>query len=79
MDAGFGQSLASSHTTADRTADGYVLNGVKAVVPLASRRTHFLVVARCDNSSDAFIVPRETPGLRLGIKRHPRAARAGAG
>jgi len=52
-------------TTASRNGKGFVLSGTKCFVPLADRASRFLVVARHGDRLDAFIVPREAPGLGI--------------
>lgn len=53
-------------TTVQRKGAGFVLHGVKSFVPLADRAAHFLVIARGDDGLQAFIVPRDAPGLTIG-------------
>lgn len=57
-------------TTAEpKGADAYVLSGVKSLIPLGDRASHFLVVAALRNGAEgfgAFIVPRDAAGLSLG-------------
>ncbi|HET9074738.1 MAG TPA: acyl-CoA dehydrogenase family protein [Solirubrobacteraceae bacterium] len=51
-------------TTATRTADGYVLNGVKSLVPRAAEDELFIIAADLDGAGPAlFIVESRTPGL----------------
>ncbi|MFN3885628.1 MAG: acyl-CoA dehydrogenase family protein [Aquabacterium sp.] len=58
-------------TTATRDAEGYVLNGAKAVVPFADQAHTLILSARtAGHVADAdgislFIVPSQTPGLTL--------------
>ncbi len=52
-------------TTAEKTASGYALHGVKSFVPLGDRAANFLVVARSDDGLDAFLVPRDAAGLTI--------------
>ncbi len=52
-------------TTAERQGNEYVLNGAKAMVPLAGDATLFLVYAQEGEGVQAFLVPRETPGLTV--------------
>jgi alkylation response protein AidB-like acyl-CoA dehydrogenase len=52
-------------TTAARNGRGFVLSGSKCFVPLADRAGHFLVVARCGERLDAFVVPRDAHGLSI--------------
>ena len=65
MDAGIGRAADAPITTATRTPDGFVLSGVKTLVPLASRCSHFLLVANCEGRPDAFIVARDARGLTI--------------
>ncbi len=73
-------------TRAERSGDGFVLSGTKCAVPMADRATHFLVVARCGDRLDAFVVPRDAAGLTisepeksLGLKALPTATLTLAG
>jgi acyl-CoA dehydrogenase len=52
-------------TRAEPKGDGFVLSGVKSLVPLGDRASHFLVVAANGERLDAFIVPREAGGLTI--------------
>ncbi len=52
-------------TTAEKKGSGYTLHGVKSFVPLAASAAHFVVIARSEDGLDAFIVPRDTPGLTV--------------
>lgn len=53
-------------TTARRHGDVWVLDGKKCLVPLAARAHGFLVLASTgDGGLDAFIVPRDAPGLAV--------------
>jgi alkylation response protein AidB-like acyl-CoA dehydrogenase len=45
--------------------DGFVISGVKSLVPMGDRASHFLVLARNNGGVDAFIVPRDAVGLRI--------------
>ena len=53
-------------TLAEPKGAGFVLSGSKRFVPLADRASHFLVIARNNGGVDAFVVPREAGGLRIG-------------
>jgi alkylation response protein AidB-like acyl-CoA dehydrogenase len=60
-------------TTAEPKEDGFVLNGRKRFVVLGDRAEHFLVIARNSNATqagfealEAFVVPRDAAGLRVG-------------
>ena len=50
---------------AEAKGDGFVLSGAKSFVVLGDRASHFLVIARNDESVDAFIVPRDAEGLSI--------------
>ena len=63
-------------TTAKRTSDGYVLNGVKGYVPMASSAEHFLVYANENGTTQAFIVPAKTAGVTLGEREKLLGVRA---
>jgi alkylation response protein AidB-like acyl-CoA dehydrogenase len=53
-------------TLAEPKGDGFVISGSKSFVPMADRASHFLVVCRNNGGLDAFIVPRDAAGLRVG-------------
>jgi len=60
----------SLRTIAEPKGDGYSLTGVKRLVPLGDRASHFLVVARSGARTgladlEAFIVPRDAAGLTI--------------
>ncbi len=57
---------AIPRTLAEPKGDGFVLSGSKSFVPMADRASHFLVVCRNNGGLDAFIVPRDAAGLRIG-------------
>lgn len=64
-------------TTADVRCDKVVLNGTKCMVPLADRAEHILVYATGEkNRVDAYIVDRDTPGLRIGEREKNLGLRA---
>src|SRR5258708_17959686 len=65
----FAFDVSAIRTTAIKKRDGYLLSGVKGLVPLAEHCSHFLVVARCDDATDAFIVDRNTRGVTVGEKK----------
>lgn len=54
-----------SPTTAARTAEGWVLNGVKPMVPGAAAADVLLVSAQVESGVGVFCIPRETAGLTL--------------
>jgi len=68
-------------TRAERHNGGFAISGSKCFVPFADRASHFLVIAQRDGGLDAFIVPREVPGLtvsepekNLGLRALPTGA-----
>ena len=67
-----GSDLTALKTTARRDGNGYVLNGKKAFITNAPVADLFTVMARTDESDpgaggvSAFIVERDSPGLRTG-------------
>jgi alkylation response protein AidB-like acyl-CoA dehydrogenase len=52
-------------TTATRSADGYVLNGVKTLVPLGAEADLFVIGAALDGDPVLFLVEAGTPGLEV--------------
>lgn len=68
-----GSDAASLRTSATRDGDVYYLNGVKRYITNAPRAGVFTVMARSEPNRrgsagiSAFIVPADTPGLKLGI------------
>lgn len=56
----------SLETTAVKDGSDYVLNGEKAMVPLAESAELFLVYAAEDGQTQAFLVPAGTEGLIVG-------------
>jgi alkylation response protein AidB-like acyl-CoA dehydrogenase len=63
-------------TTAVLAGDDYVLNGVKAYVPLADEAETLLVYANEGGRSQAFFVPRESAGLVVGEREKLMGVRA---
>jgi alkylation response protein AidB-like acyl-CoA dehydrogenase len=66
-----GSDAFALHTRAARHGTGWVLNGAKTFITNAPAADVFLVFATTDRSGKfaslcAFLVPRETPGLRVG-------------
>ncbi|HXF64569.1 MAG TPA: acyl-CoA dehydrogenase family protein [Caldilineaceae bacterium] len=53
-------------TTAVKEGDGFVIDGVKTLVPLAAGAELFLVYAREGLLTQAYLVPGDTPGIHLG-------------
>jgi alkylation response protein AidB-like acyl-CoA dehydrogenase len=66
MEPDFAFDVSAIRTSAVKTRNGYRLSGIKGLVPLAGRCSHFLVVAQCDGTADAFIVDRNTTGVSVG-------------
>jgi hypothetical protein len=66
-----GSDAASLKTSARRNGDGYVLNGTKVFITNIGRAGLYIVFARTGADEraagvSAFIVPADTPGLRIG-------------
>ncbi|WP_431275136.1 acyl-CoA dehydrogenase family protein [Variovorax ureilyticus] len=63
--------LSRVQTRAERSGDGWVLDGVKAVVQQGEQASLFVVSARTSGSTDdeagisLFLVPANTPGLKV--------------
>ena len=60
-----GYALDQVATTARKTADGWQLNGTKAMVQQGEAATLFVVSARTDNGLSLFLVPAGTRGLSV--------------
>jgi alkylation response protein AidB-like acyl-CoA dehydrogenase len=76
MEPDFAFDATRIATTATPAASGYRLSGVKSLVPMAARCSHFLVVARCDGRLDAFVVGRNAAGVSVGEKKPALGLRA---
>jgi alkylation response protein AidB-like acyl-CoA dehydrogenase len=63
-DVGWGHG-AGGRTRAQRVGAGWRIEGVKALVPLAKRCEYFLVTAATEEGQGAFVVPANTPGVRV--------------
>lgn len=80
---GAGSDVANLSTVAEKTANGYVLNGAKALISNAPFADFYIVVARTGEAAGsrgltAFVIDRGTPGLIAGepvqlIAPHPIA------
>mgnify|MGYP001025898347 FL=1 len=57
---------AELRTTAEKRGDEYVINGKKTYVPLAKQAELFLVYAQENGVTQAFIVPGDAPGVKVG-------------
>ena len=67
---GGGTNVAAMTTTCRRSGDGYVINGSKAWISMLDVGDWFLTFATLDRAAGrravcAFIVPRDTPGLKM--------------
>ncbi len=76
MEPRFGFDVSRFETRAAKSGDSYILNGVKSFAPLAGQCGHFLVVAETDGAADAFIVPRDAPGVTIGEAKGTLGLRA---
>ena len=71
-EAGAGSDAAAIETKAERTADGWVLNGTKLWITGADTADFFIVIALTDREKrarggmTAFLVDQGTPGLEVG-------------
>jgi alkylation response protein AidB-like acyl-CoA dehydrogenase len=70
-------------TIAEPKGDRFVLSGAKCFVPLGDRAERFLVVARNRSAAgeglaalDAFVVPRDAKGVRVGAREQHLGLRA---
>jgi len=69
MEPSFGFDVSKFATTAKKSGADFVLSGKKAMVPLASQCSHFLVIATNDGAADAFIVPRDAAGVKVAAPK----------
>lgn len=66
-----GSDALSATCRADRTTDGYVLNGTKMWISNAKWAQLFLVMAKVDGERfSAFLVERDTPGVTVAREEH---------
>jgi len=82
---GVGTDVARMAATARWVGDGYVLNGEKMWISLATRAHNFMVFAKTDPAAEpphrgisAFMVERETAGVTTGDIHHKLGVRAGS-
>jgi alkylation response protein AidB-like acyl-CoA dehydrogenase len=82
---GAGSDVAAMTSTAKRIGDGYVINGEKMWISLATKADHTLVVARTDPDApdphtglSAFIVENDRPGVSAGDIHGKLGVRAGS-
>jgi alkylation response protein AidB-like acyl-CoA dehydrogenase len=57
---------AEMRTTATRNAHGFVIQGVKTMVPFADRAEGMIVYANDDGKTQAFVIPPRSDGLSVG-------------
>lgn len=76
IESGAATDAALPRTLAEPKGQGFVLSGSKRCVPLADRASHFLVTARNNGGVDAFVVPRDAGGLRIGAPEPKLGLRA---
>jgi len=60
-----GSDAKGVQTTAEKDGDGYVVNGRKKWITFAQVADLFLVFLQCEGKPTAFLVERNTPGLRI--------------
>jgi len=77
---GAGSDAFSLRTSAERSGDGYVLNGAKTFITNGPIADIFVVFARTDPARgfagiSAFLVDRETPGLTISRELHKMGLR----
>jgi len=65
---GAGSDAAALRTTATRDGDDYLLNGSKIWVCNGALAGLTLVIARAEGGLTAFLVERDTPGLKIGYR-----------
>jgi alkylation response protein AidB-like acyl-CoA dehydrogenase len=61
-----------------KSENGYRLSGAKALVPMAAQCSHVLVLAKCDGTDEAFIVPTHEAGVKISAPRETLGLRASA-
>jgi len=61
-----GSDAGAMKSTAVRKGDEWILNGTKTFITNAPKAHHFMLFARSDKGICAFIVDRDSPGLRIG-------------
>lgn len=64
-EAGSSSEASTIGTRADSVGSEYVLHGCKKWISFGQVADVFLVFARMERGSGAFLVPRDTPGLRI--------------
>lgn len=61
-----GSDAGSMTSTAVLKGDEWILNGTKTFITNAPKAHHYMVFARTERGISAFIVERESPGVRIG-------------
>jgi acyl-CoA dehydrogenase len=61
-----GSDAGAMQTSAVRKGNEWVLNGVKTFITNAPKAHHFMVFGKTEKGISAFIVDRESPGVRIG-------------
>jgi alkylation response protein AidB-like acyl-CoA dehydrogenase len=60
-----GSDAKGVRTTAEKDGDGYVINGRKKWITFAQVADLFLIFLQCEDKPTAFLLERNTPGLRI--------------
>jgi alkylation response protein AidB-like acyl-CoA dehydrogenase len=83
-ESGMGSDVAAMRTTAKRDGDGYIMNGEKMWISLASKADLALVTVKTNPSTkkpseelSSFIVDMHSPGIQTGDLRGKLGVRAG--
>jgi acyl-CoA dehydrogenase len=63
---GAGSDAGAMSSTAVLKGDEWILNGTKTFITNAPKAHHYMVFARTEKGISAFIVDRESPGVRIG-------------
>lgn len=67
---------ADLQTQAEKVSDGFVITGKKTFVPLAKDADLFLVYAQENGTTQAYIVPGDAPGVKVGERVKMMGAQA---
>jgi acyl-CoA dehydrogenase len=65
-----GSDAGAMKSTAVRKGNEWILNGTKTFITNAPKAHHYMVFAKSDKGICAFIVDRESPGVRIGQVFH---------
>jgi hypothetical protein len=71
-----GSDAKGVRTTAEKDGDGYVINGRKKWITFAQVADLFLIFLQCEDKPTAFLLERNTPGLRIEPTRGLLGTRA---